>query len=335
VSPAGLPTTIQDAPDGGVFFLHGPDRFQKEEALQRLVALFLDPATKDFNLDLLRGTEVDVESLARVLATPPMMARFRVVVVREVEALAGSAHARRVLGSLLESTPPGLAVVLEATIPQGSKARFYRDLQSAPHVAGFAEVSPDDVPGWLMARAREVYAVEMEADAARALGAAVGTDLGMLAMELEKLAGMAGESATIDLKVVRAGGTVLPKQDRWRWFDLLGEKRFGDARAGLEILLGQGESAVSLTIGLATHFLRLTVLAELGSRALEEALPRHQQWLARRLQGQARRWTAEELDAAVMELRRVDQLLKSSPLSQQHILEEWILGLTVRAGAAA
>ena len=82
---------------GGAFYLHGDDLFSKEEAVRALIAVHLAEATRDFNLDLLRGNEVDPEAMASVLATPPMMAEWRVVVIREVEGLAGSKHAREAL----------------------------------------------------------------------------------------------------------------------------------------------------------------------------------------------------------------------------------------------
>mgnify|MGYP000197446105 FL=1 len=59
---------------GGVFYLYGEDAFRKEEVVSALIDAHLDSATRDFNLDQLRGTETDVETLASVLATPPMMA---------------------------------------------------------------------------------------------------------------------------------------------------------------------------------------------------------------------------------------------------------------------
>ena len=310
--PPQLPPALRDAPEGGVFFLHGPDRFQRAEARDALVERYLDPATRDFNLDRLRGTEVDVESLASVLATPPMMAEFRVVVVTEVEALVGSAKARDVLLNLAAAPPPGLAAILVADVPRGSKAKVYRTLKTACRAAEFPAVSHDDVPGWLMARARASHGRELEPDAARALGAAVGNDLGVLARELEKLSDMVEATEPITVAEVEAAGTTILQQDRWKWFDLVGEKRFTEALEGLAILLARGESAVSLTIGLATHFLRMGVLVEGGPSALEQALPPHQKWLARRLSGQARRWTPAEVDASVMALRRLDQLLKAA-----------------------
>ena len=94
---------------GGAFYLHGADLFRKEEATRALIGAHLDPATRDFNLDALRGTDVDGETLASVLATPPMMAEWRVVVVREVEGLAPSKKAREELLKVVSNPPPGLA----------------------------------------------------------------------------------------------------------------------------------------------------------------------------------------------------------------------------------
>src|SRR5690606_38769971 len=68
---------------GGVFFLFGEDEYGKEEAVAELVAAHLDPATRDFNFDQLRGSELDAEALASAIATPPLMAEWRVVLVRE------------------------------------------------------------------------------------------------------------------------------------------------------------------------------------------------------------------------------------------------------------
>lgn len=319
---------------GGVFYLHGDDEFRKEEAVRALIEAHLDPVTRDFNLDPLRGTEVDTETLASVLGTPPMMAEWRVVVVREVEGLSQSARSRDALLEVVCKPPPGLALVLSCTVPAGSKARFYKDLARTARSVEFPAVTPNDVPGWLMSRARDHFGVEMEPDAAQRLGGAVGTDLGILAKELEKLADYVGERRRIGVADVEAAGTRIPAQDRWRWFDLVAGGELEEALDTLGTLLGQGESGVGLVIGLTTHFLRLGIVAERGPPALEAVLPVNQKWLAKKLVAQARRWRPAEIDAALAGLLRVDRLLKASPLSEQHLLEEWLLTLLARKMAA-
>jgi len=319
---------------GGAFYLHGEDHFRKEETVRALIDAHVDPATRDFNLDPLRGTQVEAEALASVLATPPMMAEWRVVVLREVEGLAPSKKSREELLKVVAKPPPGLALIMSCTVPAGSKAKFYRELGKAAQSVEFKAIAEADVPGWLMTRAREANGIELEVDAARALGGAIGQNLGVLTQELEKLAAFVGDRGKVTLEDVRAAGTRLPSQDRWQWFDLVGDRKLEEARSALPVLFGQGESGVGLVIGLTTHLLRLGIAVEQGPRGLEAALPVHQKWLARRVSAQAKRWTFAEVDHALAGLLDVDRLLKASPHTDEHFLESWILGLRVHSEAA-
>jgi DNA polymerase III delta subunit len=146
---------------------------------------------------------------------------------------------------------------------------------------------------------------------------------------------VSGDEDRITLEHVRAAGTVLPKQDRWKWFDLVGARRFRAAVTGLRVLLDQGESGVGLAMGLSTHLLRIGLTAESGSGALEAVLPPHQRWLSRQIGAQAKAWSSDEIRSAVLGLLRVDRLLKASSLSDEHHLEEWLLTLMAREDVAA
>ena len=85
---------------------------------------------------------------------------------------------------------------------------------------------------------------------------------------------------------------------------------------------------------LTTQFLRLGVASEEGPRGLEAALPPHQKWLASRVASQAKKWPAGEIETALEGLLRADRLLKASPHTDLHFLEEWLLGMMTRAVAA-
>ena len=320
---------------GRVFFLTGEDQYRKDEESRSLVELHLDPATRDFNYDSVRGGETTMETLASLLGTPPMMAQWRVVVVREVEALASNSRARQLLLEVAGKPPPGLALILMATLPRGSEAKLYKDLRRLARSADFPEISANDVPGWLVDWTHRRLERTLTEDAARALGSAVGTDLGVLVQEVTKLASLVEEGAPIGLEAVKEAGTHIPVEDRWEWFDRVGRRDLNEALGGLGTLFGQGETGVGLVIGLATHLLRLGTAVVGGKKALDDLLPPHQRWLAPRLLQQARGWSAQELEEALLGLRRADRLLKSSGLSDRYILEEWILGLMARAGAKA
>jgi len=324
---------VLDRGKGGAFFLYGDDAFRKEEAGRSLVEAHLDPGTRDFNFDPLRGSEVNAEGLASILATPPMMAEWRVVFLREVEVLASSPRAREALLEIAKNPPPGLALIMLASIPRDSKAKFYTELIRASRSMEFHEIGANDVPVWLVDRAANRHEVRIDEDAARALAAAVGTDLGVLAQEVEKLASLVGAGGSITLETVRTAGTHIPTQDPWKWMDLVGNREFEKALTALPVLFGQGETGVLLVMGLTTHLLRLGLVHSAGRGALDESLhPRQRGWLAGRLMQQADRWSANELQNALQGLKRVDRILKSSSLLGDQLLEEWLLARMMEHG---
>jgi DNA polymerase III subunit delta len=330
-TPDKLRKALANGRRGGVFFLFGDDEYLKEEAVAAITAAHLDPATRDFNYDQLRGADLEPETLASIANTPPMMAEWRVVIVRETQALAANARGRSTVESLIERPIPGLALIFVATLPDRTRAQFYERLKKQTVAVEFPQLGAADLPGWLIERAG-AHGVELEAAAARAL-AATGTDLGVLVQELAKLVDyIDGRERITKDDVVAIVGSV-PKQNRWDWFDLVGDARFTEARAGLPVLLEANESGVGLVIGLGTHFLRLGVAAAGGERALGQALPPHQRWLAGRVAKQARRWQEDALHDAIDDLLRADRLLKSSSLDDHQILEELLLRLEQRTAS--
>jgi DNA polymerase III subunit delta len=332
-SPEKLTRALESGRRGGIFFLFGEEEYLKEEAAAAITAAHLDAATRDFNHDQLRGGDVEPETLASIANTPPMMAQWRVIVVRDAQALAANARSRAVVEALLDRPPPELALVLVAALPDRTKAQFYERLKREAVSAEFLQLSGSDLPGWLIDRARS-RGLELDAGAARAL-AATGSDLGVLVQELAKLADYVGARTRVRKADIEAIVGSVPQQNRWDWFDLVGDAKFGEARAAIHVLLDAGESGVGLVIGLGTQFLRLGIAADGGEKALSAALPPHQRWLAGRISRQARRWRPDAVEEVVDDLLRADRLLKSSSLNERQILEELLLRMEQRANARA
>jgi DNA polymerase III subunit delta len=332
-TPEKLEKALASGRRGGVFFLFGDEEHLKEEAAAAITAAHLDPATRDFNYDQLHGGDVEPDRLASIANTPPMMAEWRVVVVRDAQALAANARGRAVVESLLQRPIPGLALIFVASLPERTKAQFYERLKRDTVSVEFPQLGGADLPGWLIARAA-AHDVELDTRAARAL-AATGSGLGVLVQELTKLFDYVADRGRITFDDVTAIVGAVPTQNRWDWFDLVGDAKFRDARAAIPVLLDAGESGVGLMIGLGTHFLRLGIAAAGGERALGQALPPHQRWLASRIARQARRWTTTAVEDAIDDMFRADRLLKSSSLDERQILEELLLRMEQRAVATA
>src|SRR6185295_12390644 len=112
-----LRDTLKRRSFDGAYYIVGEDDYQKDDAVRQLVDAALDPASRDFNLDVRRGAELDAETLGILLSTPPMMAERRVVVIRDAGTL--KKDARRALDEYLKQPTDDTLLIL--TCPAGSK----------------------------------------------------------------------------------------------------------------------------------------------------------------------------------------------------------------------
>src|SRR5918912_3153370 len=189
---------LQERSFAPVYYLHGEDDYLKDEAVRRLVDRAVDPATRDFNLEVLRGADVEAGPFGSLLDTPPMMAERRVVVVRDVGAL--RREVRRMLDRYLERPARDTVLVLVASA--GGKAD--RDLVDRAAAVEFAPLTPEQLPKWIEHQASEIGVSETPGGVAL-LHRAIGNDLPQLAAELDKLASyVAPEGRVVDESAVEA-----------------------------------------------------------------------------------------------------------------------------------
>src|SRR5690349_19066053 len=126
-----------------VYFFHGEDDYLKDARTRDLVEAAVDPATRDFNLELCRGSELDAETLDALLGTPPMLADRRVVVIRDVDKL--KKDARALLLRYLDH--PARDTVLVLVAPAGAKAD--KPLSDRTAAVEFAPLTGDRLPKWV------------------------------------------------------------------------------------------------------------------------------------------------------------------------------------------
>jgi len=311
----------------GAFFLYGDASRLKNQAARRLIDAALEPSTADFNFDSFRGSETDPEALASALASPPIMAPRRVVALYDVQD-AGT-KAREVVESALNGLPPELCFIVTGRIPDRSRAKIYTNLKK--NSTSFEWVVPRDseLPGWLMERARGRYGFALEPDAAQALAAAVGGDLGLLDNELEKLSDL-GE-ATVGRDRVQQVVPNVRRVDRWTWLDRVANREYPVALADLSSLMAEPrETAVGLLIPMVDQHILVGIAVQGGERAVSAALKSagkpYLAWKARVFAAQARGWTAGRLDRALEAMLHADLRAKSGTRDFA-VMQELILKL--------
>ena len=343
-APRALRQAVEERRFEPVYHLTGENDFVKEETLAQLLAAAVDPKTRDFNLEIRRAGDLDAELLASLLATPPMMADRRVIVIREPAALRKDARAE--LDRYCRR--PQSDVVLVVVSPAGAKSD--NSLEKVATVVEFPPLSDNHVPRWIEDQVQRAGG-SITSEAATLLFEVVGNDLPQLAMELRKLSSYA-RGATIDAEAVAAAVGVRRGETLADLLDRIAERDAAGAVGLLPVVLSQPRNnAVFIVMALAAQTLALAwarAQQDAGVRGLEGALfgflkespssPIGRPWgeAVRTWSRNVSRWTALELDDALGALLAADRALKESRISsEQAILESLVLTLCAREAAAA
>jgi len=326
----------------GAYYIYGDDEFQKNDAVQQLIAAAVDPATKDFNLDIRRGGDLTPEGIEALTGTPPMMAERRVAVIRDVTAL--KKDARKHLDAYL-ARPSHDTTLLLVSAPQ---AKADKALEKLATPLEFDPLEDHRIPKWIAHCASTTFNTEIEPEAAELLQTAVGNDLYLLVAELDKLASFTNgttitESAVSAVVGVTRGETV---------GDLLDRVLDRDAASALDmlphILLQPKTSAVAIVMALSTQMLavawgRARVDDGLPTGRLESeffsllkstgAFPMRPWGAAARAWARAvPDWSAAACDRAIDALLAADVALKETRVSSDdQILATTILAMCAQA----
>ena len=332
-----LATALKKRVFDPVYYFFGDDDFLKDQRARELVEAAVDPSTRDFNLELRRGAEVDAEALDGLLSTPPMLAERRVVVIRDVEKL--KKDARTLLDAYLKRPATDLLLLLVA--PSGAKED--KGLAGRATSVEFAPLTGDRVPKWVAYHAESVLGRAITPEAVSLLIEAAGDELAMLAVELEKLASFCDN--TIDERAVSAVVGIRRGESLGDLLDAIAARDVSAALTLLPRVLQQPKtSAVSIVMNLTVQTLALSYgAAAIASGTSARALYNEYMSLLKesgafpgRPWGEAvsawskhaERWPTASLDAALAALLATDEALKETRLSsEEQVLTSLVLTL--------
>jgi DNA polymerase-3 subunit delta len=324
----------------GAYYILGDDDYQKDDAVSQLIDAALDPASRDFNLDVRRGTEVDAETLGILLSTPPMMAERRVVVIRDAGTL--KKDARKALDEYLKR--PAADTLLILTFPAGSKSDLA--LSGAATSLQFDPLTGDRVPKWIAHHATTELGIRISNAAIELLQAAVGSDLHQLASEIDKLASyMEGKGEEIGEEAVAAVVGVRRGETQADLLDAVADRNVTRSLELIPHVLGQPKTTgVSIVMAMTTQMLAIswgrakldegvskarlgqeyfTLLKESGAYTGRPWGSATAAWTRA-----AERWTREGLDHALDVLLEADVALKESRVSSdEQLLATVVLSL--------
>jgi DNA polymerase III subunit delta len=170
-----------------IFVVSGPEEFLKQEAVHEITARVLGNADRSLALNEYDGSSSSL-ALADVLddvRTLPFLAERRLVIVRDADTFI--TRYRADLEDYAEKPSPTGVLLLECkTLP--SSTRLYKRVQACGQVIKCEAIKPRMIPGWLTERAKSIHGVQIDQRTAGLLQDLVGSELGLLDGELQKLA---------------------------------------------------------------------------------------------------------------------------------------------------
>jgi len=336
VDAKALRAAIKDLTFAPAYYFHGEDDYLKNEELRRLIDAAVDPATRDFNFETVRGADIDAEMLGSILGTPPMMADRRMIVIRDVNAL--KKDARAVLEAYLKSPAPDLVLVLLSS----SGVKVDKGLLGAASALEFEPLRGNRVPKWITYYVEHDLGSTITEGAVTLLQEAVGTDLAQLKVELDKTSSFTGGGAINEAAVSAVVG-VRPGETMGDFLDAVAQRDAGRALGMITTVLEQPKSsAVTMIMALTSQMLVIgwgqaarargtppgrlsnelfTLLKESGSVFTGRSWGEFVSTCARA----SDTWTAEAIDEALAALLDCDSAIKETRLSS----DEQLLGTLV------
>ncbi len=294
-----------------VYFLYGEEPFLVERAVQRIMERVVDPAMKDFNLNVYYGSDCKGTEILDSAQTLPMFVERRVVLVKRAEGLP-SATQEGLLPYLANPCPETCLIVMAGK--PDLRRKFFLELKKQPGCLEFKKLYENRLGPFIMQEAVR-HGKKMDSAGAELLSFLVGNNLQALASQVEKIALFVGNRAAITVDDVRA---IVSQSKEFSAFELarfMGEKNLTKALATLQAMLRNGEEAPMILGALASHFRRIWRIRELLDQKLPSAeigkqLKIHQFFLGEQIV-QAKKYPTGELEALFERFFRTDQLAKS------------------------
>jgi len=305
------------------YLVVGEEALMRDDAVALLREAALAAGTEDFNFDRFDGTKVRPAQLLDAVATLPVMAERRLVVLRDPEAARGSAKA---VTDAIAEIVPGLAaradlvfvVVAEKADRRSRWTKAFKD--PAVDVRCDPPKRGRELSAFIREEAKR-QGVTLEPASVELLAERIGPQLLMLRGEIAKAALFAGIGAPIRPEHVAAGTCDLAEESIWDLTDAIGEGRSADALTSLAKILAAGSAPPQVLGALASHFRKLLRLRTGGTATGPP-------FAVQKLERQSGRFTPRRLRACLRAIHETDIVLKGGGVLWPGIaVERLVIGL--------
>src|SRR5215831_7923555 len=253
---------LREGEPGPLYFLHGKERYLVDRAVDLLRARVLDPRTRDFNYELFYGKEAGAARIAQAARTLPMMARRRLILVRDADEMKADELAGLI--PYVSAPAPETCLVFVAE-KADQRLKFFSSFKKHGVLVKLDPLYERQLPDFVRGEAR-ARGVSLSPDAVQLVVDEIGAELGQLADAVERLAIYAGERKQVTAEDVVEVVATTRQRSVFELANAVGEGDRARALTVLASMLDARESGVRIVAMLARHLRQLWMAQELLAR---------------------------------------------------------------------
>ncbi len=311
-----------------VYAIFGSEGFLRAEALDQVIDNVLGEKRDQMTLAEFEGGNAELADVLDECRTPSLLAPMRLVLVRDADDFI--TENRDAIEKYLKA-PTSTAVLVFICTKWQKTTRLYKLVDQLGGNIACEELKGSAVTAWIASRAQDTYGCRIDASAARRLVELIGPQLGLLNMELAKLATYVAPKTQIREEDVEELVGASRAEVVFKIADAVCD---GDAQRALILwdqLVARERDAEYRAVGGLTYSFRR--LAE-AKRLVEQGMPvfdvarRFGPFTdASRLGRQLQRFTLVEWEDLLTRLLEIDLGAKTGLAAPQEAIEKLIVSL--------
>ncbi len=333
-------TVVTDLQKGlaPVYLVEGAERLLVDEAVTTILKAGRgqDAGIVVQRLDLTESA-CDARKVLAECQSMGLFASRNLVVLRAAELLDKKTTIRDALADYAKNPNPSAVLILVAQKLNRS-SRLYKQIKKVGKVYSFEPLKIRQAPSWVQGEARRL-GHGMEISTARFVVELAGTSLLQLRLVVDQLSLFVGPGKEISAPTVETVLAATRPHSIFELVDAVADQRPEKALRHLSAMLSHREPPLRILAMIVRHFRYLWQVQFARGRgaSLEEVVRelKLHPYQAKKLYGQALRFTDPFFRETYERLFETDAALKSSGLDHQMVLEQLIMGLCrVHRGAA-
>lgn len=314
-----------------VYVCYGTERYLIDQFIQYITTHFITPENMEYAVSRYDLRETPVEVCLEDAETLPFLAEKKVIIAERATFLTASReknkvehNLNRLIDYLKKPTEFTILLLIVETEKLDERKKIVKQLRKNQAVIQFLPMDAQALRQWVMNQAEKLNC-ELKLSAAEALLMHVGTDLQLLAAELEKLSLYAGEKRTITKEMIENLTVRSVEQNIFVMVEEMVNQNLERALSIYYDLLNRREEPVKILMLIARQFRMIMQVKELRkhgytNRQMASQLGLHP-YAVQVASNQGRRYSQHQLHQMINKLAEVDYGMKTGKLDKKLAIE--------------